>query len=108
MPQIKVCQERDLLEGKLTAFDVKGRQIVLYRHGERIYAFDRWCTHEQGDLAAGSIEEGVVTCPDHGSQFDLEKQGLNVLGPDGENAGSVPDLPMFKVSIANGEVFVDL
>ncbi|PSO09074.1 hypothetical protein B9Q04_02295 [Candidatus Marsarchaeota G2 archaeon BE_D] len=108
MARKRVCSEKDLQEGRLRAFDVDGRQIVLYREGGKIYAFDRWCTHEQGDLAAGSVEEGVVTCPDHGSQFDLENRGANVLGPDGEEAGSVPDLPVFKVSVVDGEVFVDL
>ncbi|MEM3655996.1 MAG: Rieske 2Fe-2S domain-containing protein [Thermoprotei archaeon] len=108
MAQRKVCSEKDLQEGRLKAFNVGGRDIVLFRKNGKIYAFDRWCTHEQGDLAAGSVEDDVITCPDHGSQFDLEKNGLNVLGPDGEDAGSVPDLPVFKVSVVNGEVYVDL
>lgn len=108
MAQKKVCSEKDLREGALRAFNVDERQIVLYRKGGTIYAFDRWCTHEQGDLAAGNVEREIVTCPDHGSQFDLRNHGKNVLGPDGDEAGSVPDLPVFKVSVVNGDVFVEL
>jgi nitrite reductase/ring-hydroxylating ferredoxin subunit len=50
----------------------------------------------------------VITCPDHGSQFDLGKKGLNVLGPDGDEAGSVPDLPMFDTSVQGDDVLVNL
>ncbi|MEM3670673.1 MAG: Rieske 2Fe-2S domain-containing protein [Thermoprotei archaeon] len=108
MALTRVCRESDLQEKRLTAFEVQGRQIVLYKSGGKIYAFDRWCTHEQGDMAGGTVEGSVVTCPDHGSQFDLGKRGLNVLGPDGEPAGSTPDLPVFAVSIADGYVNVNL
>jgi nitrite reductase/ring-hydroxylating ferredoxin subunit len=108
MARRKVCREKDLQERRLQPFDVDSKQIVLYREGAKIYAFDRWCTHEQGDLAAGTVEDAVVTCPDHGSQFDVGKGGLNVLGPDGEEAGSVPDLPTYRVEVEGGDVFVDL
>ncbi|MCL5788794.1 MAG: Rieske 2Fe-2S domain-containing protein [Candidatus Marsarchaeota archaeon] len=108
MAQKKVCSEKELGEGALRAFDVDGRSIVLYRKAGRIYAFDRWCTHEQGDLAAGTVEQETVTCPDHGSQFNLGERGKNVVGPDGDPGGSVPDLPVFKASVVNGDVFVDL
>lgn len=81
---------------------------MLLLSKNKVFAFDRWCTHEQGDMSQGTVEEGVITCPDHGSQFDLGRKGLNVLGPDGDDAGSVPDLPVFDVNIQGDDVFVNL
>jgi nitrite reductase/ring-hydroxylating ferredoxin subunit/uncharacterized membrane protein len=49
-----------------------GRRIVLAR-GERGYvAFDDRCTHKGGPLSDGSLACGVVQCPWHGSQFEIE------------------------------------
>ena len=108
MTNSKVCSERELEEGSLKSFKVNGRDVVVARSNGKLYAFERWCTHEQGDMAGGVLEGAVATCPDHGSQFDLGRNGLNVAGPDGDAPGTVPDLAVFKVSVIGGDVYVDI
>lgn len=108
MAWTRLCFLSELREGEPKAFNVRGRDVVAVKLGPRIYAFDRWCTHEQGDLAMGTFEGTVVTCPDHGSQFDLSQKGKNVLGPDGEPAGTVADLATFDVRVVGGYVEIDL
>ncbi len=63
--------------------------------------FSDKCTH-QGTVLS-SVENGVITCPRHGSQFAIE-DGANVAGPNGEPAGSVPDLPTVAVKVQQGQV----
>jgi len=48
-----------------------GRQILLARVGDKYYAVDGRCPHMKGNLAQGKLEGTVVTCPLHGSQFDI-------------------------------------
>jgi len=50
---------------------IEGREILLARVGDRYYAADNRCPHMGARLSEGSLEGTVVTCPRHGSQFDL-------------------------------------
>ncbi len=49
----------------------QGREILLARVADRYYAADNRCPHLGGRLSQGKLEGSVVTCPRHGSQFDL-------------------------------------
>ena len=53
---------------------------VAARDGEKIVAFQDHCTHRGGPLADGVLACSVVTCPWHGSQFNVET-GDVVSGP---------------------------
>lgn len=101
-----VCELTDLRENEPRAFSVNGKDLVLLMSGGKVIAFDRWCTHEAGDLGLGEFEKGVVTCPEHGARFDLTHGGRNVLGPDEEEAGSVDDIKVYQTEISGGKVSV--
>ncbi|HEY1381813.1 MAG TPA: DUF2231 domain-containing protein [Gemmataceae bacterium] len=57
-----------------------GRRIVLARTESGYCAFDDHCTHRGGPLADGVLACGTVTCPWHGSQFDVTS-GAVKAGP---------------------------
>ena len=58
------------------ALDPKG--MLLYRAGETsVLAFSRNCTHQ--GCTVGEFQNGVSSCPCHGSQFDTT--GKMVKGP---------------------------
>ena len=50
---------------------VEGREILLAKVGNRYYATDNHCPHMGAKLSQGKLEGTVVTCPRHGSRFDL-------------------------------------
>jgi 3-phenylpropionate/trans-cinnamate dioxygenase ferredoxin subunit len=50
---------------------VSGHEILLAKVGGSYYATENRCPHLGGDLSEGRLEGTVVTCPRHGSQFDL-------------------------------------
>lgn len=50
---------------------VDGRAIAVFNLGTALYAIDANCTHVRGPLEKGPITGDLVTCPWHGSQFDL-------------------------------------
>jgi 3-phenylpropionate/trans-cinnamate dioxygenase ferredoxin component len=59
-------------DGSLKEINVDGREIVLARVNDRYYAADNRCPHMGGQLHLGKLEGTIVTCPRHGSQFDLK------------------------------------
>jgi nitrite reductase/ring-hydroxylating ferredoxin subunit/uncharacterized membrane protein len=58
----------------------KGRTLLLYRSGARVYAMEATCSHAGGPLEEGDVKDEVVTCPWHGSKFRLT-DGACMLGP---------------------------
>jgi len=68
---VKVSQADELKEGTMKEVLIQGREILLVRVGDNYYAADNRCPHMGGKLSQGKLEGTVVTCPRHGSQFDL-------------------------------------
>ena len=94
---VAIMDERDLVEGKLTRVDVSGIPAVLLKQGQSIYAIGATCTHLAGPLDEGTVEDGVVQCPWHGSRFCM-RDGSVVNGP------AVYAAPTFAVRLRNGKV----
>ncbi len=54
--------------------------VVLIRDGEQVLALHDRCSHRGCSLATGDVEDGAITCPCHGSRFDL-RSGAILQGP---------------------------
>jgi nitrite reductase/ring-hydroxylating ferredoxin subunit len=68
---VAVGKVDDLREGDMRAFDVQDTKIAVANVGGTFYAFGDTCTHMECSLAEGDLEETTVTCPCHGSEFDV-------------------------------------
>jgi nitrite reductase/ring-hydroxylating ferredoxin subunit len=75
--------------GQMKLVHLNGHRIVVARTGEQIVAFQDHCTHRGGPLADGVLACNTVTCPWHGSQFNVET-GEVVSGPAEEGIRIYP------------------
>lgn len=71
-------RDGDGLVGRLP--DAPGGSIVVMRAGGRLCAIRDECPHNGASLADGVLEGTVITCPRHGSQFDVTT-GARERGP---------------------------
>lgn len=78
---VAVLDEADLQGSELKAVDVDGTKVLVTRsQSGRLCAIANTCSHLGGPLGDGEREGDVVTCPWHGSRFDL-CSGRVVEGP---------------------------
>ena len=75
-----VAADSDVTEGALTAVDVDARKVLLTRVAGKVCALENTCTHAGGPLNEGTVEDGEVVCPWHGSRFRLS-DGAVLGGP---------------------------
>ncbi len=68
---VEVSKKDELKDGTMKAVNTAGREILLARIGDKYYAAGNRCPRLGGKLSQGKLEGTVVTCPLHGSQFDL-------------------------------------
>ncbi len=66
-----VAADSGVTEGALTAVDVDARKVLLTRVAGKVCALENTCTHAGGPLNEGTVEDGEVVCPWHGSRFRL-------------------------------------
>ncbi|MEU1939559.1 Rieske 2Fe-2S domain-containing protein [Streptomyces coeruleorubidus] len=75
--------------------------LVVREPGGAIHALAERCSHLAGPLSEGTVADGCVRCPWHGSVFRLA-DGWNVRGP-----ATAPQ-PAFETRITDGHVEVRL
>lgn len=67
-------------EGRAGRFDAGGTPVAVFRVGGALHAIDARCPHVGGPLDRGTLDGTRVTCPWHGSVFDVG-DGKLVRGP---------------------------
>ena len=95
----RVAAAEALPEGGSQIVYFDGDQVALFNVGDQLYAVGNRCSHANGPLAEGVVEDGCVTCPWHGSRFDLAS-GQPQGGP------AVKPVPTYRVKVEGGELFL--
>ena len=62
---------------------INGKEIAVFNVGGKFYATQSECTHTGGPLCDGALDGDTVTCPWHGSQFNV-RTGEVVMDPAAE------------------------
>lgn len=88
---IAVCDADMLADGEMREINIGDRSVLLARVEGAYYATQALCPHLGSHLARGRLEEYVVTCPQHRSQFDLR---------DGHNMQWIPKVPRLARTLA--------
>ena len=85
--------------GSMRAATVGGRELVICRTREGVFALDNICTHAHARLCEGRLRATRLVCPLHGASFDI-RDG-RVLGPPAE----LP-LPTYAVRVVEETIEV--
>jgi len=94
-----VLADSELADGQHRRADAGGVPVLLYRTAGTVYALDSTCSHMGGPLEEGTISDGCVICPWHGSTFRFA-DGTIVRGP-----ASTPE-PCYQTRIQDGRIEV--
>ena len=86
---VRIGSSKDVEPGGMHVFDVAGTKVNVASVAGHLYAFDDTCTHQGCSLGGGELDGTTVTCPCHGSQFDVTS-GAVLRGPAGRPVRSRP------------------
>src|SRR5437660_12404007 len=101
MAMTKVANVGDVPSGAGKVVQAGNTALALFNIGGTFYAVDNRCTHVGGPLGQGKIEGNVVTCPWHGSRFDVTTG--QVVAPPARRP-----VATFPATVVKGEVFVEM
>lgn len=77
---VRVGNAKDVAIGQMRVVDVAGTKVNVANADGQLYAFDDTCTHQGCSLAKGELDGTTVTCPCHGSEFEVTS-GAVLRGP---------------------------
>ena len=69
--KVVIGEAAEVPAGVLKSFHAGGTSIVVARVGDGFCAASARCPHMGGPMARGRLEGKVITCPRHGSKFDM-------------------------------------
>ncbi len=115
MSSLKAGKVGELADGAMKSVSTKQGEVLLARVGNKYYAASNRCPHMKGKLDQGTLEGTVVTCPLHGSKFDLKDGkvvrwlgGTGVLARVGRVFKSAQDLKTYPVQVKDDQILVEL
>ena len=70
---IDVCPLSELPPGRVKTVEWEDLEIGVFNCAGTLYAIEDRCSHDDGPLAEGPLDESscTVECPRHGARFDL-------------------------------------
>jgi 3-phenylpropionate/trans-cinnamate dioxygenase ferredoxin subunit len=75
--------------------------IIVLKVKEKLYAIGDICSHDDGPLDNGLIEDHCIVCPRHGAEFDI-RSGKALTMP------AIKDIPSYPVYQVGNTLFIGM
>ena len=112
---VKAGNTGEFKDGSKKKVSVEGHEILLVRVGDVYYAISNRCAHMGGDLSTGKLEGTIITCPRHGSQFDVRDgkvirwmKGSGLLAAAGTALKSPRPVPKYNVKVEGNTIWIEV
>jgi 3-phenylpropionate/trans-cinnamate dioxygenase ferredoxin subunit len=98
---VEIAPASELPNGERLFVELGDRPIVIFNIAGQLFAIGDVCSHDDGPLGDGLIEDHNIVCPRHGGEFNV-RTGQAMQMP------AVVDIPAYPVQIRNGTIFVGI
>ena len=92
-----VCPTAELPSGERLFLEVDDLSIVLLNHEGQYYAIADLCTHDDGPLGEGEVEDHAIICPRHGARFDIRTGEVLALP-------AIKGVPAYPTRVVDGMI----
>jgi nitrite reductase/ring-hydroxylating ferredoxin subunit len=99
--QIQDLKISDIPPGTCRIAYANGKEIAIFNVDGKLYATQSDCTHRGGPLCEGELAGEIVTCPWHGSQFNV-RTGEVVMDPAEEPIATYP------ITVRDDQVIIEI
>lgn len=95
----KVATIKDIPSGQVKVFEVDGERIAVCNVEGSLFAVADLCTHDDGPLGEGELDDHQIECPRHGARFDI-RTGKALCLP------AVLPIPTYQVELRGEDVWI--
>lgn len=94
---VEIAPADQLTDGERLFVELGGKSIVLFNLAGKLFAIGDVCSHDNGPVGDGEIEENEIICPRHGARFDIRTGKATSLP-------ALVDIPAYPVRVVEGMV----
>ena len=98
---LEIAPESELPSGERMFVDIGDTPIVIFNIAGQFYAIGDVCTHDDGPLGDGELEEFNIVCPRHGAEFDVRTGKVTSMP-------AVVDIPAYPVRLVDGMIEIGI
>jgi len=98
---IEIASAEDLPAGERMFVDIDQFHLVVFNIAGGLYAISDVCSHDNGPVGEGELEEYEIACPRHGAHFDVRTGKVRSLP-------AIVDIPAYPVRVVDGKIEVGL
>ncbi len=98
---VAVAVVDELPNGERLFIEIDDLALVVFNIAGEYFAIADLCSHDDGPLGDGEVDDHQVICPRHGARFDV-RTGKALTLP------AVEDIPAYPVRVRAGEIEVGL
>jgi len=98
---LEIAPADQLPVGERMFIEVEGKSIVIINLAGALFAIGDICTHDNGPVGDGEIEENEIICPRHGARFDVRTGKATSLP-------AVVDIPAYPVRVVDGMIEIGI
>lgn len=98
---LEIAPASELPNGERLFVDIGDTPVVIFNIAGEIFAIGDVCTHDDGPLGDGDLEDHNVVCPRHGAEFDI-RTGKAASMP------AVVDIPAYPVQVRDEKIFIGI
>jgi 3-phenylpropionate/trans-cinnamate dioxygenase ferredoxin subunit len=98
---IPVATVDELGNGERILLDIGGDSIALFNIAGEYFAIADLCSHDDGPVAEGDLNDHEIACPRHGARFDVRTGEVLSLP-------AVIDIPAYPVRVNGNEILIGL
>ena len=98
---IEIVPADKIPSGERLFVDLGGKSIVLFNLAGKLLAIGDVCSHDNGPVGDGEIEENEIICPRHGARFDIRTGKATSLP-------ALVEIPAYPVRVELGMVQIGI
>jgi 3-phenylpropionate/trans-cinnamate dioxygenase ferredoxin subunit len=105
---VYAAKASEIAAGKTKKLPLGDFGVLIANIEGKFYAVDALCTHYGGDLSAGTLQGKILTCPVHGSKFDVTDG--KVVSPPIEplDRPVIENLITYPLKVEDGEIYIKI
>ena len=96
---VAVAAESELPNGERLFVEIDEYTIVVFNIAGQFFAIHDVCSHDDGPVGDGELDEHEIICPRHGARFDVRDGSAQSLP-------AVVDIPAYPVRVVEGQIEV--
>jgi 3-phenylpropionate/trans-cinnamate dioxygenase ferredoxin component len=98
---VEIAPIDQLSPGERLFVELGGKSIVLFNLAGNLFAIGDVCSHDNGPVGDGEIEDDQIICPRHGARFDIRTGKAKSLP-------ALLDIPSYPVRVEQGMVEIGI